>query len=244
MENVELLEKNGVDIKSALGLWGDMTAYNDALKEYKNTFPGKLTSLENYINNMDWANYAVLAHSIKSEAKYLGFLKEAEVFYEHELKGKANDGVFIKENFYKVQETATKITNLLNEYFGEKKNLLIADDSNIILSFLEQNIKDEYNVLKASDGKETIAILANNSVHALLLDLNMPGLSGFEVLDYLKERDLLDKIPVVIITGDDNDDSIEKAFSYPILDVLKKPFNESNINSALTNIEHFYHKDA
>jgi len=52
MEKVELLEKNGVDIKSALGLWGDMTAYNDALKEYKNTFPGKLTSLENYINNM------------------------------------------------------------------------------------------------------------------------------------------------------------------------------------------------
>lgn len=242
MEKIEILKSNEVDLNAALGLWGDMTSYNDALKEYKDSFPGKLSDLEDFISKEDWSNYAVLSHSIKSEAKYLGFLKEAEVFYEHELKGKENDGRFIKENYAKLKSTAEKIMQILQDYFGEKKSVLIADDSNIILNFLEKNITEEYHVLKASDGKEAIQLL-NNSIYAILLDLNMPGLNGFEVLEYLKEHDLIDKIPIVIITGDDTDESIQKAFTYPILDVLNKPFNDNNIKTVFEKIKNFYEKN-
>ena len=68
----------------------------------------------------------------------------------------------------------------------------------------------------------------------------MPEVNGFEVLNYLKEQDLIYKIPVVIITGDDTPETIKKAFSYPILDVLNKPFNEENIKRILVSIKSFY----
>lgn len=61
----------------------------------------------------------------------------------------------------------------------------------------------------------------------------MPDLNGFEVLEYLKNNNLIKKIPVVIITGDDTEETINKAFSYPILDILNKPFNEKNIERIL-----------
>lgn len=242
MNNEKVLIQNQVDIKSALELWGDMESYNDALKEFKNSLNSKLENLESYIKAEDWENYAILAHSIKSESKYLGFINEAEVFLNHELKGKENNGSYIKENFNDLKKTTRNIIQILSEYFEEKKNILVADDSNIILNFLGKNIPEYYNILKAQDGNEAINIIKDNHIYAILLDLNMPSINGFEVLNYLNEKNLVKEIPIVIITGDDSDETIKKAFEFPILDVLNKPFNESNIKSVLNSIEHFYQK--
>ena len=82
--------------------------------------------------------------------------------------------------------------------------------------------------------------MQNNDVYAILLDLNMPGINGFDVLKYLKEYNLIEKIPVVIITGDDTEETIQKAFDYPILDVLNKPFNDKSIEKILISIKSFY----
>ena len=57
----------------------------------------------------------------------------------------------------------------------------------------------------------------------------MPNIDGFEVLEYFKENRLFNKIPVSLITGDDTKNSIEKAFKYPIIDMLNKPFAESDV---------------
>lgn len=125
----------------------------------------------------------------------------------------------------------------------KKKIILIVDDSNIILNFLEKNIQEEYNILKARTGNEAIDIIENNNLYAILLDLNMPSLNGFDVLEYLKSKNLLEKIPVIIITGDDTEETIKKAFNYGVLDVLNKPFTEENINRVLTSINNFYERD-
>ena len=73
-------------------------------------------------------------------------MKEAEVFLTHELKGKEQDINFIENNYQTLVETVNKITHLLDQYFSNdsKKIILIADDSNIILNFLEKNIHDEF----------------------------------------------------------------------------------------------------
>ena len=123
-----------------------------------------------------------------------------------------------------------------------KKVILIADDSNIILNFLEKSIHNEFSILKAKNGNEAIEIIKNNNLYAILLDLNMPSLNGFEVLEYLKEQNLMDKIPVIIITGDDSEEAIKKSFNYGVLDVLNKPFTEDNIKRILTSINNFYPK--
>lgn len=245
MNNIDLLKAYNVDIQAALELWGDMNSYNESLKEFKESLNSKLISLENYKNTNDLQNYAILAHSMKSEAKYLGFMTDAEVFLAHELNGKEGNIEFINNNFNTLRETIRKMATLLNNYFSEeslinKKNILIADDSNIILNFLEKNMSSEYKVLRATDGSIAIQFLTNHDIYAILLDLNMPSVDGFQVLSYLKENNLIDKIPVVIITGDDTEDTIKKAFSYPILDVLNKPFNDKSIEKILTSIQSFY----
>lgn len=85
-------------------------------------------------------------------------------------------------------------------------------------------------------------ILDNSNVYAILLDLNMPKVNGFQVLDYLKNHDLIDSIPLIVITGDDTEDTIKKAFSYPIVDILNKPFNDENLKRVLGSINNFYDK--
>jgi len=63
----------------------------------------------------------------------------------------------------------------------------------------------------------------------MLLDLNMPNVNGFVVLEYFKQNNLFDKVPVSVITGVGNEDLVEQAYKYPIIDVLRKPFNERDL---------------
>ena len=90
---------------------------------------------------------------------------------------------------------------------------------------------------------DAIEAIKNNNLYAILLDLNMPDLNGFDVLEFLKEHNLINKIPIVVITGDDTKETIKKAFSYQILDILNKPFTEENIKHILNSINNFYEKD-
>jgi len=249
MEKVDILRNNNVQVDSSLEFWGDMSSYNENLKEYKDSLNDKLSNLEYYKNQQDFENYGILAHSTKSEAKYLGFMNEAEIFLQHEMAGKEKNKEFIDSHFDELKNTINKINSTLEEYFDSNdvstnaKNILIADDSSIMLNFIEQTIGDEYKIIKASNGKEAILKLNELNIYALLLDLNMPNTNGFEVLEYLKNNDLIEKIPVVIITGDDTEETIKKAFSYPILDVLNKPFKEDNIKRILVSIKSFYEKN-
>ena len=242
--NKEILTKNNVDVASALSLWGDIESYNESLKEYHDSLPEKLSNLEKYKNSYDFDNYGILAHSIKSEAKYLGFMNEAEVFLTHEMAGKGKDMVTINGKFQELSDTIHRIIAIIDAYFGNgngaNKTILVADDSNIMLNFIEQHLKDKYNVIRASNGTEAINAIKVQSIYALLLDLNMPNINGFEVLEFIKNNGYSETLPVVIITGDDSEETIKKAFTYQIVDVLNKPFTDSNIERVLVAIEEFY----
>lgn len=244
MAKLELLVEHGVKVNDALEFWGDMDSYNENLKEYGDTLKEKLNDLEQYKNTKDFENYGILAHSMKSESKYLGFMDEANVFLNHEMAGKEANLDFIISDFENLSNTVKNINILISEYFKDQdthnQNILIADDSSIILNFIEKSIGGSYHVLRAGNGFDAISIIENTPLYAILLDLNMPSMNGFEVLNYLKEHDLMEKIPVIIITGDDTEETIKKAFTYPILDVLNKPFTEDNINRVLVSIKSFH----
>ena len=112
------------------------------------------------------------------------------------------------------------------------KTIIVADDSHIIVNIVKRAFEGEYNVISAENGQEAIQLLQNNNLEdivGMLLDLNMPVVDGFAVLEYIKNNGLFTKVPVSIITGDDDMDVIGKAFEYNIIDVLKKPFNVDNI---------------
>ena len=118
-----------------------------------------------------------------------------------------------------------------------QKTILVADDSNIILNFVKRIFSEKYNVGVAQNGEEVLNIIkanANNEeIVAILLDLNMPKIDGFAVLDYINDNQLFSKMPVSIISGDSSKDTITKAFSYPIVDMLGKPFTESDVKHVI-----------
>ena len=61
----------------------------------------------------------------------------------------------------------------------------------------------------------------------------MPKVDGFAVLDYMKENNLLSKMPVTIVSGDSSSEAINKAFTYDIVDMLNKPFSEAKIKEVV-----------
>jgi len=122
-----------------------------------------------------------------------------------------------------------------------EKAIIVADDSMIVKNIVEKAIDDEYMVLKASNGKEAIKHITDKKyeIIGMLLDLNMPESDGFMVLNYFKNNNLFKKYPIVIISGDDTKETIEKAFTYDIVDMLNKPFSKDNINNMVNKIINF-----
>jgi putative two-component system response regulator len=119
------------------------------------------------------------------------------------------------------------------------KKILVADDSRIISNIVERAFKDQYEVVVANNGEEAINIVKNNvddSIVGVLLDLNMPVVDGFAVLDYFKANNLFRRIPVCIITGDVAKERIERAFNYDIVDVLAKPFTFESVRGEVEKI--------
>lgn len=119
------------------------------------------------------------------------------------------------------------------------KKILVADDSKIISNIVNRAFNGEYEVVIAYNGKEAIDIVKNNiddSIVGILLDLNMPEVDGFAVLDYFKENNLFKRIPVCIITGDVQKERIDRAFNYDIVDVLAKPFTFDNVREEVEKI--------
>ena len=240
-----------VDVEKSLELFGDMEMYDDTLNEFLNGVNEKLEKIKAYKEASDMANYAILVHSLKSDARYLGFTKLAELAYNHELKSKENDVNYVYENYDSLMEEANRIVKVASNYAGvecnivveevkqnvqKDKTILVVDDSTLIRSFIQKVFDDEYEVKMANDGLEAINIINSDSEHkivAMLLDLNMPNVNGFQVLEYFKQNGLFTKVPVSIITGDDAKDTVNRAFAYPIVDVLTKPFNERDVKRVL-----------
>ena len=252
MKDVNLLVNNGVNVNKALELFGDMATYDDTLVTFLNDAENKLKQIDDYKEKADMANYAILVHSLKSDAKYFGFDKLAELAYNHEMKSKANDFYYVSDHFDELMTEAKRIVNLVRKYLGKEsvellddddngsgtgsknQTILVVDDSAIIVNFVKKIFDNQYNVLIANDGAQALNIVKNtpsSQMACMLLDFNMPNVNGFEVLDYFKNNDLFKKVPVSIITGEGSKDIIEKAFTYPIVDVLMKPFNELNVES-------------
>ncbi|MGM9834522.1 MAG: response regulator [Bacilli bacterium] len=246
MRNTEILISNGVNLASSLELFGELSLYDETMQDYLNGVDKKVADIKRFKEVGDMPDYAILVHSLKSDAKYLGFTRLAEIAYNHEMQSKDNNLYYVTEHFDELINECTRITNVAKEYMNtgisatseeqtnevvKEKTILVVDDSTIIRNFIEKIFDKTFNVINASDGAEAINIIAMNqhSIIGVLLDLNMPNVDGFAVLEYFKENNLFSKMAVSIITGEDTKEAITKAFTYPIVDVLTKPFNERDI---------------
>jgi CheY-like chemotaxis protein len=248
MKDITILTNEGIDIEKSLELFGDMDTYDQMLEDFLKDVDKKLEDARKFKETADMANYAIMVHSLKSDCKYFGIMDLADKFYEHEMAGKSNDFYFVTANFDELIKFAKHKINVLKKYMGVETNeieetvpvsdktILVVDDSNVIRNFIQKIFDGKYSVRLASDGEEAIGLIANtphDKIVCVFLDLNMPNVDGFAVLDYFKNSNLFNTIPVSIITGVNDKESIDRAFSYPIVDMIQKPFNEIMIKNVV-----------
>ena len=117
VNNIDYLKNNSIDVDSGLELLGDIQTYNETMEEFFNELGNKLTKLKENKENL--SEYAVYAHAIKSDSKYLGFKKLSEIALEHELKAKDNNQIFINEHYKELINEAVNIATIIKEYLGK-----------------------------------------------------------------------------------------------------------------------------
>ncbi len=258
MKDVNLLTSNGVNVQKSLELFGDMATYDATLGDFLADIGEKEQKIRQYKEISDMANYAILVHGLKSDAKYFGFDTLAEYAYQHEIASKQNNIYYVTDHFNELMTELSRIVHLVKQYLGletpgttttvvtpkKEKALIVVDDSAVIKNFIQKIFDNEFDVLMASDGNEAIQLINSNTdrkIVGMLLDLNMPNVNGFQVLEYFRVNNLFDQIPISIITGVGNDELLAKAYEYPIVDVLRKPFNERDIKAVVERTIQYAH---
>ena len=120
MKDIKYLEKNGVDIKKSLEIFGDVNTYNETLGEFLVGIHAKINQLIDFMKSGDLANYAVTVHSMKSDAKYFGFTSLAEMSFLHEQKSKDGDYSFITSHINDLISETNKAIILIQNYMSDK----------------------------------------------------------------------------------------------------------------------------
>ena len=244
MFDTKILIDNGVNLDKSLELFGDIATYNDNLDEFLDGIEKLIVDITDYKDKNDMYNYSIVVHSLKSDAKYFGFEKLAELALDHETKSKENNVEYVNEHFNELKNEIMNVIALVEKYLGVdyekqqngnennlKQSILVVDDSNIIANFVAKIFSNEYNVITAKDGQIAIDKLSSisDSIQCMLLDINMPNVDGYEVLKFMKINNLFSNINVAIISGTDSQKLIESTKEYPIKAILEKPFNEENV---------------
>ena len=114
---------------------------------------------------------------------------------------------------------------------------VVVDDVALNRDLLAEMLEDDFSVLEAADGHEALRVIEENfnNIAVVTLDLTMPGLDGLGVLKVLKERNWLDKFPVLVITGEIDETVEEACLLSGATDFIRKPFNVTLIHHRVQN---------
>lgn len=118
MKDISILSSNNIDFKKGIELLGDIETYDDMLVEFLEEIDEKLDNIKKFKELSDMPNYAILVHSLKSDSKYFGFNKLADLAYQHEMESKNNNIEYINANFDSLMEEANKIVEIAKKYIN------------------------------------------------------------------------------------------------------------------------------
>jgi putative two-component system response regulator len=108
---------------------------------------------------------------------------------------------------------------------ADKPIILAVDDMSMNLRTIKTILEKEYEVRLAKSGELALGILKNTPVRLVLLDIEMPGMSGFEVIDEIKKRPHCKNTPVIFITSHATPELIVSAYEHGAGDYIIKPIN-------------------
>ena len=124
-----------------------------------------------------------------------------------------------------------------------KPKILIADDSAMNRAILVEMLGDGYDVIEAENGREAVRVLQSApEIDLLLLDIMMPEMDGFEVLEQMKRYGWIEEVPVVMISAENGSAYVERAYDLGATDFISRPFDMAIVRRRVTNTLMLYTK--
>lgn len=132
----------------------------------------------------------------------------------------------------------------IEAFQSEKPLVLIVDDSEMNRAILSEMLKDEYCILEADNGRAALDMVDRygDELSLVLLDIVMSGISGFEVLADLSRRSGIDNLPVIMISSEDSDDMVLRAYELGASDYINRPFDSRIVRRRVSNTIRLYAK--
>ncbi len=127
---------------------------------------------------------------------------------------------------------------------SKRQKILIVDDSEMNRSILVDMLEGEYDTMEAEDGLQAIGILQNHSteISLVLLDIVMPKMDGFGVLEIMQRRHWIETVPVVMISAENRSSRIDQAYELGITDFISRPFDAQIVHRRVKNTLLLYAK--
>lgn len=118
------------------------------------------------------------------------------------------------------------------------KKILVVDDMEMNRELLNEMLQNQYDVMLAPNGKCAIEMLHQyaDELSVVLLDLIMPEMDGFGVLDIMQRENIIHKLPVIVISGDTSTEAEGRCFDFGVSDFIQKPFNASIVRRRVKNV--------
>ena len=134
--------------------------------------------------------------------------------------------------------------NIANPSAAHKYKILVVDDSEMNREILSSMLGDEFDILEAADGKECISVIRKygRDIALVLLDIVMPEMDGFEVLEFMNKHEWIDDIPVIMISSEDSAASVKKAYEMGVSDYINRPFDVEVVHRRVFNTIKLYAK--
>lgn len=125
-----------------------------------------------------------------------------------------------------------------------KQKILIADDSEMNRSILADMLESEYEIIEAENGVEAIACIQKHGpeLSLILLDIVMPELDGFGVLEVMNRHHWIDEIPVIMISSESSSFHVGRAYELGITDYISRPFDAVIVHHRVVNTIVLYAK--
>lgn len=125
-----------------------------------------------------------------------------------------------------------------------RQQILIVDDSELNREILSEMLHTDFRILEAEDGVQALEMLQQQGtgISLVLLDIIMPVLDGFGVLSYMAREHIIEDIPVIMISSDDSEKNIRRAYELGVSDYISRPFDAKVVYQRVFNTIKLYAK--
>ena len=209
-------------------------------------FADKLNQIQGKIHSSKVPGYSQLRLSVSIGGVLSGSgstvekaIRKADQFM---YQAKTCKNMVVTEHDEQLKEQQESANN--NGSKAYKYRILVVDDSEMNREILSEILNEEYDIIEADSGDTCIDMLRKyeTGISLVLLDIVMPGMDGFGVLNYMNRHHYLEDIPVIMISSEDSTETVRRAYEMGVSDYINRPFDAGVVHRRVYNTIKLYAK--